>query len=330
LLVLEPSEISPLLRILVGGERSLSMVLEIIHTRKSSGAENMLMHIKRLNKLLRGRKFWIPGVRPLRILILTSVRDVGKCDLNGSTIPTMYGQKYMMGLLEYIIHESKPGGKLYGVVEVAAVVTDDLPKDLVDSPYSVEPALGEQWIHPLSLEFKGQRITTITQNIPSTFRQETKPRTKERSEAKREFEAKVLEVMKWSDADIILSDHYMCIIEHMINGFGFYGRVLNIHPAITLLKHRCCFRGATPTADALKRAWDRAEKDGVEDIVTGATLHLVNEEEDDGPVVYWSDATEVLSRYTPAELRLHNYRTKFRVFENGIKIYTHEHYNKYC
>ena len=261
------------------------------------------------------------STRPVRILFLTSVRDVGVDDRNGQTILTKDGPKYMKGIVEHAVEQCHPGGALHGICEVAGVITDDTEKGLIGSGYSLVPTGGEQWIHPLDLEdHRGVRIAEITFHHPSLFRALPLKDVARRREAKREYEAEVLAMMKELGVHVLISDHYMAKIEFLVNGtFGLYGRVLNIHPAVTLHGHPCCLRGKTPTADAITRAQSGRQTR------TGATLHLVNEEIDDGPIIHWAAPTPVNPDDTPQELRLRNYRmAKLPVFTEGMIRYVHD------
>jgi len=261
------------------------------------------------------------GGKPVRILFLTSVRDVGKDDLNGRLVSTKDGPKYMKGVVEHAVHECNPDGGLHGICEVAGVVTDDTEKGLAGSGYSLVPAEGEQWIHPLDLEdHRGVRIADVTFHRPSFFRMLPLEAVAARREAKKEYEAGIVALMRKLDADVLVSDHYMAKIEHLVNGtFHLYGRVVNIHPAVTIHGNPYCFRGKTPTADAIARAKSgRVTR-------TGATLHLVNEKIDDGPIVHWDAPTPVSADDTPEELRWRNYQmAKLPVFIDGMKRYVHD------
>lgn len=256
--------------------------------------------------------------RPTRMLILTSVRDVGACDLNGRMISTREGPKYMMGIVEHAVRECRPRGALDGLFELAGVVTDDTAKDLRSCEYPPLPLKGKPWIHRPGLEDHfGTKIADLTVNVPSVFRSLPREDVEGRHAAKEVFESQVRKIMQDAGADVLMLDHYMARIEFLINGeFGLYGRVLNIHPAVTLAGHPFCFRGPTPTADALTHAKENAAT------MTGATLHLVNAEFDDGPVVHWDAPTPVHAVDTPAELRCRNYRMAKRpVFTEGMKKY---------
>jgi len=258
--------------------------------------------------------------RPVRALVLTSIRDVGVCDLNGCTVPTACGPRYMEGIIERSVKESRPGGALDGLLEIAGIVTDDLPKNLEGSTYPLVPTTGKQWVHPCDLEDRhGNCVAKLTTHIPSEFRRIPNRDADVKREAKRAFEMQVLEHMKAVGADIIVSDHYMAKIEYLIGEFGLYGRVLNVHPAVTDKRHECCFRGPTPTADAIAKAKTGAHTQ------TGATLHLINEEFDDGLVIESVWPTPVFPTDTPQELRWRNYQmAKLPVFTRGMQYYVTE------
>lgn len=249
----------------------------------------------------------LPSDRSLRILFLTSLRDIGECDRNGLLVETGTGQRYMEGVIERTVREIQPGGQLCGCYQVAGVIIDDLPRDLRD--YPVLPTSHRPWAWPLELDI-------LTWNIQSTFRHQPREAVTERVRLKLEFEQAVYDLFVNLEADVIVSDHYMARIEHLINRHGLAGRVLNIHPAVTVRGHEFCFRGPTPTADAIARA----EHDPT--TVTGATLHLVNSIIDDGPPVAYGVGTPVHATDQPEWLRWRNYQmAKLPVFVAGMLHY---------
>lgn len=259
--------------------------------------------------------------KPVRIIFLTSLRDVGADDRNGQIILTKEGHKYMKGIVEHAIEACHPGGALHGVCEVAGVVTDDSEKDLAGSEFPITPTPGRRWIHPLDLrDHEGTLVTERTVHLPSLFRALPIDDLAGRYKEKKGFETSVVRTMKEFDANVVVSDHYMAKIEFLIKGtFGLSGRVLNIHPAVTLHSNPYCLRGKTPTADAIARA-----KSG-RSTRTGATLHLVNEEFDAGPVIHWDAPTPVYPNDTPEELRWRNYKMAKRpVFTEGMRLYVHD------
>ncbi len=248
----------------------------------------------------------LPSNRPLRILFLTSLRDVALCDHNGEMIATRDGARYMQGLIEHTALAAAPGGDLHGQFHIAGVITDDRPKDL--HGYRPLPDGRSDWLWPTNLDLP-------TWNIPSEFRGLGRDQLEARAAGKLAFETEVYRLFQKLEADIIVSDHYMARIEFLITSFGLYGLVLNIHPAITQLGHRYCLRGPTPTADAIRRAQS-------EPMQTGATLHLVNDVIDDGPILAFSEGTPVHADDDPQALRYRNYQTaKLPLFITGLQHY---------
>ncbi|MBI4407788.1 MAG: hypothetical protein HY565_04820 [Candidatus Kerfeldbacteria bacterium] len=249
----------------------------------------------------------LPNHRPIRLLFLTSIRDTGECDRNGLVVGTGAGQRYMEGVIERTRREIQPGGKLFGYYQLVGVIVDDLPLNLKD--YPVLPTSERPWLWP-------QELDIPTWNIPSHFRHQPKMAVAERMQLKLEFEQAVYDLFRSLEADVIVSDHYMARIEHLIDRHGLAGRVLNIHPAVTVRGHEFCFRGPTPTADAIARAQHDPAT------VTGATLHLVNDIIDDGPAVAYGVGTPVYPNDEPQWLRWRNYQTaKLPVFVAGMLHY---------
>jgi len=254
--------------------------------------------------------------RPLRVLFLTSVRDIGLCDRNGLSVDTPEGPKYMQGVVEHAVRQTHGGGFLMNLIEVVGVITDDVP-DGETGDYPVLPTDEQPWIHPLSLQNPdGTLLRDLTMNVPSWFRKLPLTNTTRRAEEKLRFEKAVMAHMQEVRADVLISDHYMARIEHLVNGLGLFGRVLNIHPAITLPNHRFCFPGMTPTADAIARA-----RSGTA-VYTGATLHLMDTIIDHGPALTYQCATPVYGTDQPEHLRARNYPAKCRVFTQGMIHYT--------
>ena len=261
----------------------------------------------------------MPRMNPVRVAFLTSIRDVGKDDLNGSTVPTKEGPKYMEGSLERFLIETLSGGRLYGYAELVAVITDDIGgRDLTEEGYPALPQIGRQWIHPHTLRTgNGTCVTDMTRNIPSLFRALPKDAIEERKREKLRFEKAVLAAMREAGAEILISDHFMARIDYLVGELGLYGKVLNIHPAITLPEHEFAFPGKTPTADAIARA---RMLHG--DIFTGATLHVMNREIDKGPPLALIAGTPVHADDEPQWLRYRNYQmSKLRILIRGFRHY---------
>lgn len=257
---------------------------------------------------------------PVNVMVLTSIRDVGTCDKNGSMVDTPEGHRYMEGIVERMVKETKEGGSLRNALRLAGVITDDLERDMSRSEYSPYPHREKQWIHDRSLrDVNGELVVSedMTHWIPSDFRSLPLQDADGRSRRKEEFERRVLELMDQKNADVLVSDHYMARIAYMIqNGYAKFGKILNIHPAVTRADDPYCFRGPTPTQDAI----DRAKRDG--HAQTGATLHFVNDVIDDGPQIAYVSGTPVYPHDAPQHLRYRNYQSaKLPLFVAGIRHY---------
>lgn len=261
--------------------------------------------------------------RPLNVVFLTSVRDTGTCDRNGTWVITEDGlEQYMEGIIERTIKETRPNGMLANLVRVVGVIYDDTERDMrrIDS-YPLLPNL-EQWIYPYDLATPdGLLVRDMTYNISSSFRQCRLEAKGERRQAKFEFETEVLKKIKELEGDILVSDHYMARLDYLYREPNLYGCVLNIHPAVTVEKHPFCFRGKTPTADAIARA-----RSGVP-TRTGATLHFINERIDEGPPIAYVAETQVFATDEPQWLRYRNYATcKLPLFVQGLAYYVRSIY----
>ena len=186
---------------------------------------------------------------------------------------------------------SRPGGLLCGLVEVAQVITDDTDADTRRGKLGGCPRVptpGMPWICPLELKLPraqtaaahaaGARVAAadVTRNIPSNFRSHRLREHAGRRRAKRDFELAVLATFEQADGDVLLSDHHVARLEHVVgdeSGVGT-GRVLNIHPAITRKDDPDCLCGPTPTREAIELAHARHGARGPA-VRTGATLHFV-------------------------------------------------------
>ena len=114
---------------------------------------------------------------------------------------------------------------------------------------------------------------------------------------------------------MLLTDHFMARIEFLIDsGHGLAGRVLNVHPAITIAESPHRMRGRCPTRDVLQRA--RTAKC----TRTGATLHFTDREFDAGQVIAYSADTIVLQNDGVFDLKYRNYQfAKLPVLSIGLR-----------
>lgn len=262
-------------------------------------------------------------INPLKIIFLTSVRDTGTCDRNGIWINLPERKRYMEGVIERTVKETYPQGKLHGLVEVVGIITDDMEHDMRASDFPIQPQVDSPWIYPLNLRNpNGTKVIDLTVNIQSDFRRLPLDAMTAREEGKLAFETIVAEKMNESGANVLISDHYMARIDYLVGEqFKLYGRVLNIHPAVTLAGHQYCLRGRTPTVDAIERAKQERKT------FTGATLHVINKVIDAGPVLAYSAITPVYPDDQPQYLRYRNYQmAKLPVFIQGLIHYVRNIY----
>jgi folate-dependent phosphoribosylglycinamide formyltransferase PurN len=272
--------------------------------------------------------------RPLNAVVLTSIRDVGECDRNGSMINIPEGHVYMQGLLEAVINQiNEQRGRIADVLQVVGVITDDgghdvARGDLQDYPFT--PTEGRPWIHPLDLrDHRGELVTSNTMSIPSDFRALPLRDVDGRSDRKLAFENQVDLVARQMGADILISDHLMMRIVSLLDAYrGWIGKILNIHPAMTRSDYPLKLRGKTPTQEAIDRAQglrvDPIAGDAIrvqQHAATGATLHMVNPTIDDGAVLCDGELTSVYPNDTPQQLRFRNYPTKIKIFGEGMAHY---------
>ncbi len=258
---------------------------------------------------------------PVKMVIITSIRDVLGDDRNGQMIRTSGGPRYMEGATERLIRETRDG-ELGKILRIVGIITDDLPRDEQRLGIDAQPKSGRPWIHPLDLRDDQDELVTredFTHCVPSTFRALPINAVDERAREKALFEDQVLAFMREKGADLLLSDHLMLRAERIVFGTrGKLGTVLNVHPAVTIAGHPFRFTGKSPTKDAIAHA------DAGKDTFTGATLHMMDSEIDHGPVIAFSAKTPVHPGHDPMELRYDNYQyAKLPVLIAGLRHYIH-------
>lgn len=248
--------------------------------------------------------------KPIRILFLTSLRDIALEEYNGQSLKIKGEDHYIKGVIEKTLEETQIGGVLNGLVEVKGVIVDDTESDL-KGKFHLLPQNESNWIFPTKL-FSANNIW----NIPSLFRKLPKEDVENREKAKYNFEALVLKKAQEIKADLIILDSYMAHLKHLYKTFGS-GKVLNIHPGPTLVDKPFCFRGNNPVGDAIKFA-----KENGQPVYTGATLHFVNKNIDDGNYIAYVCNTPVCEEDNELELMYENYnKAKLPIFIAGLKHY---------
>ncbi len=279
--------------------------------------------------------------RPLRVLFLTSIRDVGKEERVGK-LRWVKGQNggravtRTVGTIETVLRESLPGGELDGYVEVAGIVSDDMPRDFKfrgsrqRSNYVADPREKGHWIFDRELALPdGSRAVEVCKNIPSDFRACPLRDFKERARRKFYFESSVNDFFDETNADVILSDHYMAKIEYLFDDehFGLSGRVLNTHPGITHRDNPYRTLGNNPYVAMRDHAQGRAKANGeyVEikpHKIGGASFHFLTSSIDGGAVLCDAETTPVYPGEGDTSLAARLYeRSKRDVVLTGLKYY---------
>ncbi len=247
--------------------------------------------------------------RPLRVVFMTSLRDIVLEECNGQFLNINGIDHYIKGVIESTLEETTSGGILEGLIEVKGVIYDDTLDDL-KGKFHLLPEDNDSWIFPTELLSKDN-----IWNIPSLFRKLAKDDIKGRKKEKYNFELSVFKKIKEVGADILILDSYMAKLEYL---FKFMpNKVINIHPGPTLAGHPFCFRGKTPYSDAILFAKNNG---GL--VYTGATLHFVNEKIDEGNFIAYICNTPVNEEQEVISLMYENYiKAKNPIFITGLRHY---------
>lgn len=121
---------------------------------------------------------------------------------------------------------------------------------------------------------------------------------------KAEQEAKVLEIIKAADADLIVLARYMQILSDQLST-RLFGKVINIHHSFLP-----SFKGAKP--------YHQAHERGVK--IIGATAHYVTPDLDEGPIIE-QETARVTHAMTPDDLIAVGRDIESRVLGRAVKIH---------
>ena len=135
-----------------------------------------------------------------------------------------------------------------------------------------------------------------TAGIPAVFRDH-------RGKKREEFDAGVVEILRAHHVDLVCLAGFMRLLSPVFIR-AFPGRILNIHPALL---------PAFPGKDAQRQAWEHGAK------VSGATVHLVDEGLDSGPIVA-QEAVAVLSSDTPESLAARILEVEHCLYPRAVRI----------
>jgi phosphoribosylglycinamide formyltransferase-1 len=124
-----------------------------------------------------------------------------------------------------------------------------------------------------------------------------------RGKKREDFDAEVVETLRAHRVDLVCLAGFMRLLSPAFIR-AFPGRILNIHPALL---------PAFPGLDAQRQAWEHGAK------VSGATVHMVDEGLDSGPIVA-QEAVCVLSSDTPETLAARILEVEHRLYPRAVRL----------
>lgn len=132
--------------------------------------------------------------------------------------------------------------------------------------------------------------------IPTAFRDH-------RGKKREAFDAEIVEILRAHRVDLVCLAGFMRLLSPVLVR-AFPGRIVNIHPALL---------PAFPGLDAQRQALEHGAK------VSGATVHLVDEGLDSGPIVA-QEAVSVLSSDTPETLAERILGVEHRLYPRAVRL----------
>ncbi len=269
------------------------------------------------------------------LVYIQSLRN-GAADRAGQPVAYKGGTRYMKAPLEFLVERlnDAPLGERYTLAGVIVDDDDGSPADrakLADYGFARTP--GRPWILPGGLTVQGRPVDELFCAIPSTYRRLPRD-ARERVTGKQAFERRLLERLLALDADIVVLDGLLVILDELVRpGARFHRHIANIHPGITADGSRYQRRGAWATLDALHGArgervdWATGATSPAEPVtMTGASFHYVDNGIDSGEVIFDVLDTPIAPDDTILELRWNNFqRSLFPALERGLEVLAHRH-----
>ena len=132
--------------------------------------------------------------------------------------------------------------------------------------------------------------------IPAVFRDH-------RGKKREAYDAEIVEILNAHHVDLVCLAGFMRLLSPVFVR-AFPGRIVNIHPALL---------PAFPGLDAQRQAWEHGAK------VSGATVHLVDEGLDSGPIVA-QDVVAVRSTDTAETLAERILEVEHRIYPRAVRL----------
>lgn len=131
--------------------------------------------------------------------------------------------------------------------------------------------------------------------IPAVFRDH-------RGKKREAYDAEIVEILRAHRVDLVCLAGFMRLLSPVFVR-AFPGRIVNIHPALL---------PAFPGLDAQRQAWEHGAK------VSGATVHIVDEGLDSGPIVA-QEAVSVRASDTPESLAERILEAEHRLYPRAVR-----------
>jgi folate-dependent phosphoribosylglycinamide formyltransferase PurN len=281
-------------------------------------------------------RFFHDASMPKKNLVYIQSLRNGAADRAGQPVAYQGGTRYMKAPLEFLVERlnDAPLGERYTLKGVIVDDDEGSPADrakLADYGFARTP--GRPWILPDGLTVQGRPVDELFCTIASTYRRLPRD-ARERATGKQAFERRLLERLLELDADVVVLDGLLVILDELVRpGARFHRRIANIHPGITADDSPYQRRGAWATLDALHGArgervdWASGTTSRVEPVtMTGASFHYVDNGIDSGEVICDVLDTPIAPDDTILELRWNNFqRSLFPALERGLHVLADRH-----
>jgi phosphoribosylglycinamide formyltransferase 1 len=153
------------------------------------------------------------------------------------------------------------------------------------------------------------RVALVISNVAGVFGLERARRAgvpavvqDHRGRSREEHDASMVELLRAHDVDLVCLAGYMRLVSPVLLR-AFPGRVLNVHPSLL---------PSFPGLDAQRQAWEHGVK------ISGATVHLVDEGLDTGPIVA-QEAVPVNDGDTPQTLAARILEAEHRLYPEAVR-----------
>lgn len=123
--------------------------------------------------------------------------------------------------------------------------------------------------------------------------------------SREEYDKKIIEALKKEKIDLVVLAGFMRLLSPLFVD-EYEGRILNIHPAILP-----SFKGTHGIRDAFSH--------GVK--VTGVTVHFVNKELDDGPIIL-QEEVEIKEDDTEETLEERIHKVEHKLYPEAVRLFT--------